>query len=57
MEGADPSKYFHGNNDNRFAAKMKLKYDVVMAKRAYIIKTIIDKAVLVATKMLVVNMG
>ena len=44
-EGVDPSPYFRGkDNEKRLVARLKKKYDVVCDKRAYIIRTINDKA-------------
>ena len=56
MKGFYPFQYFRGKiNDKRIAVKLKKKYNVDQDKHAYVIRTINDRAVQVAIKLLVVN--
>ena len=50
MQGGNPSQYFHAkDNDKLLATKLKKKYGMDRDKREYVVDTINDHAVRVAT--------
>ena len=57
VKGADLSQYFHGkDNEKQLAAKLKRKYDVIKDIKDYVISTINDRVIQVATNILAVKM-